>query len=60
MTAESASGFTDQAKVIDGCSDLMAEVFGDERGRGMRSSVGKAELPLNNPVELEMILEVSE
>ena len=54
----SASGFTDQPKVIDGFSDLMSEVFGDKTGTHARSAVGVAELPLNIPVEIEMVIEV--
>jgi enamine deaminase RidA (YjgF/YER057c/UK114 family) len=55
----SAEGFTDQPKVLNGCSDLMVEVFG-ESGRHARSAVGMAELPLGIPVEIEMILDVEE
>jgi len=43
--------------VINGFSDLMVEVFG-ENGRHARSAVGMAELPSSIPVEIEMILEV--
>ncbi len=53
----SAEGFGDQPKVINGFSDLMVEVFG-ESGRHARSAVGMAELPSSIPVEIEMILEV--
>ena len=53
----SAEGFGDQPKVINGFSDLMVEVFGDN-GRHARSAVGMAELPSGIPVEIEMILEV--
>ncbi len=53
----SAEGFTDQPKVLNGFSDLMVEVFG-ENGRHARSAVGMAELPMGIPVEIEMILEV--
>ncbi len=53
----SAEGFGDQPKVINGFSDLMVEVFG-ENGRHARSAVGMAELPSSIPVEIEMILEV--
>jgi enamine deaminase RidA (YjgF/YER057c/UK114 family) len=53
----SAEGFGEQPKVINGFSDLMVEVFG-ERGRHARSAVGMAELPMGIPVEIEMILEV--
>ena len=53
----SAPGFVDQPKVINGFSDLMVEVFGDA-GKHARSAVGMAELPNGIPVEIEMILEV--
>jgi len=53
----SAEGFNDQPKVINGFSDLMVEIFG-ENGRHARSAVGMAELPMGIPVEIEMILEV--
>lgn len=49
--------FTDQPKVINGCSDLMVEVFGD-KGKHARSSVGMNALPGNIAVEIEMIVEV--
>ncbi len=53
----SADGFGDQPKVMNGFSDLMVSVFG-ENGRHARSAVGMAELPSGIPVEIEMILEV--
>ncbi len=49
--------FTDQPKVIDGCSDLLVEVFG-ERGRHARAAVGMASLPVGIAVEIEMVVEV--
>jgi enamine deaminase RidA (YjgF/YER057c/UK114 family) len=52
-----APGFADQPKVINGCSDLFVEVFG-ERGRHARSAVGMGSLPNNIPVEIECIVEV--
>ena len=52
----SADGFGDQPKVINGFSDLMVEVFG-EAGKHARSAVGMAGLPGNSPVEVEMIVE---
>jgi len=55
----SVDGFGAQPKVINGCSDLMVEVFGD-RGRHARSAVGMAELPNGIPVEIEMILEIGD
>lgn len=53
----SADGFTGQPGVINGVSDLFAEVFG-EAGRHARSAVGVAELPLGTPVEVEAVVEV--
>jgi len=52
-----APGFGDQPKVINGCSDLMVEVFGDA-GRHARSAVGMGSLPNNITVEIEAILAV--
>ena len=52
-----APGFADQPKVINGCSDLFVEVFG-ERGRHARSAVGMGSLPNNIPVEIECVVEV--
>ena len=52
----SAPGFTAQPTVANGGSALLGEVFG-EAGRHARSAVGVAELPLDSPVELELILE---
>jgi enamine deaminase RidA (YjgF/YER057c/UK114 family) len=53
----SAPGFTRQPWVMNGASDLLVEIFGDA-GRHARSSVGVNELPLNIPVEIELIVEV--
>jgi len=50
-------GFTDQAKVVNGASELLVEVFGDA-GKHARSAVGMAVLPLDAPVEVELIAEV--
>lgn len=55
----SASDFTDQPKVMNGASDLLVQVFG-ERGKHGRSAVGMAQLPNNNAVEVEMVLEVED
>ena len=49
-----APGFTRTPAVVDGCSDLLVEVFG-ESGRHTRSAVGLAELPFDIPVEIECI-----
>ena len=54
----SAPGFTDQPKVINGFSDLMVEVFGEAIGKHARSAVGMSDLPFNIAVEIEMIVEV--
>jgi len=49
--------FGDHPKVINGCSDLLVQVFG-EAGRHARSAVGVSSLPFVTPVEIEMIVEV--
>lgn len=54
----SAPGFTGQPGVINGASELFFEVFG-EVGAHARSAVGVAELPLDAPVEVEVIFEVA-
>ena len=54
----SAPGFTSQPGVINGASELFVQVFG-EAGRHARSAVGVAELPLDTPVEVEVIAEVA-
>ena len=53
-----APGMNQTSRVVDGCSDLFVEVFGPEIGRHARSAVGVFELPLDFPVEIEVILEV--
>lgn len=53
----SASGFNKQPAVVNGASDLLVEIFG-EAGRHTRVSVGVSELPLDSPVEVELIVEV--
>jgi enamine deaminase RidA (YjgF/YER057c/UK114 family) len=54
----SSAGFTEQPKVANGASDLVVKVFGDA-GRHARSAVGAAELPLNAPVEVELVVETA-
>ena len=54
----SAPGFTGQPGVVNGASELLGEVFG-EAGAHARSAVGVAELPLDAPVEVELIVEVA-
>lgn len=51
--------FTDHPKVVNGCSDLLVEVFGD-KGRHTRAAVGMASLPSNITVEITMIAEVAD
>ena len=51
----SAASFTDQPKVIDGASDLLVEIFGDD-GRHARTATGVAQLPFGAAVQLEMIM----
>ncbi|MDY7009896.1 MAG: RidA family protein [Planctomycetota bacterium] len=53
----SAAGFTDQAKIANGASELLVEIFG-ESGKHTRCAIGAAELPLNASVELDLIVEV--
>src|SRR5271169_1572733 len=52
-----APDFEDHPKVVNGCSDLFVEVFG-ERGRHARSAVGMSSLPGGIPVEIEIIASV--
>jgi len=54
----SSAGFTDQAKVANGASEMLADVFG-EAGRHTRCAIGAAELPLDAAVELDMVVEVA-
>lgn len=49
--------FTAHPSVINGCSDLLTEVFGEE-GKHVRAAVGMSSLPSNIPVEIEMIVEL--
>lgn len=53
----SADGYTDQPKIANGASDFLVNVFG-EKGKHVRSAVGVNELPINAPVEVEMIVAV--
>lgn len=52
-----APSFTDHPKVINGCSDLLVDVFG-ENGKHARSAVGMGSLPDQISVEIEMIAEI--
>jgi len=53
----SAVNFTGQPKVANGASDFLVKVLGD-KGKHSRSAVGVSELPLNSPVEVEMIVRI--
>ena len=53
----STPDYKDQPRVINGASDLLVEIFG-ENGRHARSAVGMASLPFGIPVEIEMVVEV--
>jgi enamine deaminase RidA (YjgF/YER057c/UK114 family) len=55
----SAPDFLDHPKVINGCSELFAEVFGEDDGIGARSAVGMGPLPGNIAVEIEAIFELA-
>jgi enamine deaminase RidA (YjgF/YER057c/UK114 family) len=51
--------FTDHPKVINGCSELFAELWGPDNGIGARSAVGVGSLPSNIAVEIEAIFELA-
>ena len=53
----SVASFTDQPKIIDGCSDLMVEIFG-EQGKHTRSAVGQVVLAFNICVEIKLLARV--
>jgi enamine deaminase RidA (YjgF/YER057c/UK114 family) len=55
----SAPGFNQQPRVINGFSDLILELFGPDRGAHSRSAVGMAELPFDLPVEIEAEVEIA-
>ena len=52
--------FGQQPQVVNGFSELIVEIFGEERGLGGRAAVGMASLPANMPVEVEAVFEVAE
>jgi enamine deaminase RidA (YjgF/YER057c/UK114 family) len=52
----SAPGFSEQPQVVNGFSEAIAELWGDERGIGARSAIGVAELPGGMAVEVEAIV----
>jgi enamine deaminase RidA (YjgF/YER057c/UK114 family) len=54
----SSANFTDQPKVLNAASDLLFDIFG-ETGRHARSAIGVNALPLNSPIEIDFIFEIS-
>lgn len=56
VLVRSAPGFGDQPSVANGFSELIVEVFGEERGLCARSAIGVSELPAGIPVEIEAIV----
>ncbi len=54
---QSSPDFYDQPKVVNGASEILQEIFGDE-GRHARSAVGVSALPLNAPVEIEVVFRI--
>jgi enamine deaminase RidA (YjgF/YER057c/UK114 family) len=56
----SAPGFDRQPTVINGCSDLILQLWGNDAGAHARSAVGMAELPFGIPVEIEAEVEISQ
>ncbi|MEW5822136.1 MAG: RidA family protein [Cyanobacteriota bacterium] len=55
---KSAQNFHDQPKVLNGASDFLKELFGDQVGSHVRAAIGVNELPLNASVEVELIVQV--
>ena len=51
-------GFTAIPGVVNGASELLIKIFGDVNGKHARTAVGVAELPLNAPVEIEMVVQL--
>jgi enamine deaminase RidA (YjgF/YER057c/UK114 family) len=56
----STPDYTDHPKIINACSDLLVEIFGQTIGQHARAAVGVSSLPLGAPVEIEFIVEVSD
>jgi enamine deaminase RidA (YjgF/YER057c/UK114 family) len=53
-----ASGFVAIPQVINGASELLIKLFGEVNGKHARTAIGVAELPLNAPVELELVVQI--
>jgi enamine deaminase RidA (YjgF/YER057c/UK114 family) len=54
----SGNNFFDQPKVMNGASQLLVDIFGEENGKAARSAIGVNVLPKNQPVEVEIIFEL--
>jgi enamine deaminase RidA (YjgF/YER057c/UK114 family) len=54
----SAVGFVQAPQVVNGASELLRDIFGEEDGIGARTAIGVAALPANSPVEVELVMEV--
>ena len=52
------SGFVGHPGVVNGVSELFIKIWGEEKGKHARTAIGVAELPLNSPVEVEVIFEL--
>ena len=59
VMVNSAPGFSDQPLVANGASDLLVDIFGEERGKHARAAVGMGALPMQISVEIEGVLQVS-
>lgn len=57
---QSSDDFHEQHKVINGCSDIMVQVFGPEKGTHARSAIGTNALPLDLSVEIEAIVRIKD
>jgi enamine deaminase RidA (YjgF/YER057c/UK114 family) len=55
-----APGFVAIPAVINGASELLIKIFGDVNGKHARTAVGVAELPLNSPVEIELLVKIAD
>ena len=53
-----APEFIDHPQVVNGASELLRDIFGEADGIGVRLAYGIASLPLNSPIEVELLLEV--
>ena len=56
----SADNFSDQHLVAHGASQVLLNVFGEERGKHSRTAIGVKSLPLNSPVEVDAIFRIKE